>query len=81
MADVKERISIEGNFKEQVQAFVKGLIKSRMELKKLVMNIASGTKNINSSINLSTKAINKKKDELYRKYKDRIDFLNSLHLL
>lgn len=59
MADVKERISIEGNFKEQVQAFVNGLIKSRMELKKLVMDTASGSKNINSSINLSTKAINK----------------------
>ena len=50
MADVKERISIEGNFKEQVQAFVDGLIKSRLELKKLVMNTVSGTKNINSSI-------------------------------
>ena len=59
MADVKERISIEGNFKEQVQAFVDGLIKSRMELKKLVMNTVSGTKNINSSMSLSVKAINK----------------------
>ena len=59
MADVKERISIEGNFKEQVQAFVDGLIKSRMELKKLVMNTVSGTKNINSSVSLSVKAINK----------------------
>ena len=66
MADVKERISIEGNFKEQVQAFVNGLIKSRMELKKLVMNIASGTKNINSSINLSTKAINKYASEFIK---------------
>ena len=59
MADVKERISIEGNFKEQVQAFVDGLIKSRLELKKLVMNTVSGTKNINSSMSLSVKAINK----------------------
>ena len=59
MADVKERISIEGNFKEQVQAFVDGLIKSRMELKKLVMNTVSGSKNINSSMSLSVKAINK----------------------
>ena len=55
MADVKERISIEGNFKEQVQAFVNGLIKSRMELKNLVMKMVSGSKEINSSINLSTK--------------------------
>ena len=59
MADVKERISIEGNFKEQVQAFVDGLIKSRLELKKLVMSTVSGSKNINSSMSLSVKAINK----------------------
>ena len=66
MADVKERISIEGNFREQVQAFVNGLIKSRMELKKLVMDTASGSKNINSSINLSTKAINKYASEFIK---------------
>ena len=66
MADVKERISIEGNFKEQVQAFVNGLIKSRMELKKLVMSTASGSKNINSSISLSTKAINKYASEFIK---------------
>ena len=52
MADVKERISIEGNFKEQVQAFVNGLIKSRMELKNLVMKTASGTKEINSCLTI-----------------------------
>ena len=66
MADVKERISIEGNFKEQVQAFVNGLIKSRMELKNLVMNMASGTKEINTSINLSTKAINRYASEFVK---------------
>ena len=31
MSDIKERITVEGNFKEQVQAFVNGLIKARME--------------------------------------------------
>ena len=41
MADVKERISIEGNFKEQVQAFVDGLIKSRLELKKLTLSLTN----------------------------------------
>ena len=66
MADVKERISIEGNFKEQVQAFVNGLIKSRMELKNLVMKTATGTKEINSSISLSVKAINRYASEFVK---------------
>ena len=59
MADIKEKITIEGNFKEQVKAFTDSLIKSRLEFKNLVLGVSSGSKNIKNSMSLSVKAVNK----------------------
>ena len=59
MSDVRERITVEGNFKEQVQAFVNGLVKARMEFKNLILGVSTGSKSIDSSMTLSQKAIDR----------------------
>ena len=53
MSDIKEKITVEGNFKEQVQAFVNGLIKARMEFKNLIIGVSTGSKNINQTMTLA----------------------------
>ena len=59
MSDIKERITVEGNFKEQVQAFVNGLIKARMEFKNLIIGVSTGSKNINQTMTLAQKNIDR----------------------
>ena len=59
MSDIKERITVEGNFKEQVQAFVNGLIKARMEFKNLIIGVSTGSKNINQTMTLAQRKIDK----------------------
>ena len=59
MSDIKERITVEGNFKEQVQAFVNGLIKARMEFKNLIIGVSTGSKNINQTMTLAQKTIDR----------------------
>ena len=57
MSDIKERITVEGNFKEQVQAFVNGLIKARMEFKNLIIGVSTGSRNINQTMTLAQRKI------------------------
>ena len=59
MSDIKERITVEGNFKEQVQAFVNGLIKARMEFKNLILGVSTGSKTINQTMTLAQKNIDR----------------------
>lgn len=59
MSDIKERITVEGNFKEQVQAFVNGLIKARMEFKNLIIGVSTGSRNINQTMTLAQKTIDR----------------------
>lgn len=59
MSDIKEKITVEGNFKEQVQAFVNGLIKARMEFKNLIIGVSTGSKNINQTMTLAQRKIDK----------------------
>ena len=59
MSDIKERITVEGNFKEQVQAFVNGLIKARMEFKNLIIGVSTGSRNINQTMTLAQKNIDR----------------------
>ena len=59
MSDVKERITVEGNFKEQVQAFVNGLIKARMEFKNLIIGVSTGSKTVNQTMTLAQKTIDR----------------------
>ena len=59
MSDIKERITVEGNFKEQVQAFVNGLIKARMEFKNLIIGVSTGSKTVNQTMTLAQKTIDR----------------------
>ena len=59
MSDIKERITVEGNFKEQVQAFVNGLIKARMEFKNLIIGVSTGSRNINQTMTFAQKTIDR----------------------
>ena len=59
MSDIKEKITVEGNFKEQVQAFVNGLIKARMEFKNLIIGVSTGSKTINQTMTLAQRKIDK----------------------
>ena len=59
MSDIKERITVEGNFKEQVQAFVNGLIKARMEFKNLIIGVSTGSKTVNQNMTLAQRKIDK----------------------
>ena len=59
MSDIKEKITVEGNFKEQVQAFVNGLIKARMEFKNLILGVSTGSRNINQTMTLAQKTIDR----------------------
>ena len=59
MSDIKEKITVEGNFKEQVQAFVNGLIKARMEFKNLIIGVSTGSRNINQTMTLAQRKIDK----------------------
>lgn len=59
MSDIKERITVEGNFKEQVQAFVNGLIKARIEFKNLIIGVSTGSRNINQTMTLAQKTIDR----------------------
>ena len=59
MSDIKERITVEGNFKEQVQAFVNGLIKARMEFKNLIIGVSTGSRTINQNMTLAQRKIDK----------------------
>ena len=59
MSDIKEKITVEGNFKEQVQAFVNGLIKARIEFKNLIIGVSTGSKNINQTMTLAQKTIDR----------------------
>ena len=59
MSDIKEKITVEGNFKEQVQAFVNGLIKARMEFKNLIVGVSTGSKTINQNMTLAQRKIDK----------------------
>ena len=59
MSDVRERITVEGNFKEQVQAFVNGLVKARMEFKNLILGVSTGSRTINQTMTLAQKTIDR----------------------
>ena len=59
MSDIKEKITVEGNFKEQVQAFVNGLIKARMEFKNLILGVSTGSRTINQTMTLAQKNIDR----------------------
>ena len=59
MSDIKERITVEGNFKEQVQAFVNGLVKARMEFKNLIIGVSTGSRNINQTMTLAQQTIDR----------------------
>ena len=59
MSDIKEKITVEGNFKEQVQAFVNGLIKARMEFKNLIIGVSTGSRNINQTMTFAQKNIDR----------------------
>ena len=59
MSDIKERITVEGNFKEQVQAFVNGLVKARMEFKNLIIGVSTGSKTVNQTMTLAQKTIDR----------------------
>ena len=66
MSDIKERITVEGNFKEQVQAFVNGLIKARMEFKNLIIGVSTGSKNINQTMTLAQRKIDRYASQLIK---------------
>ena len=67
MSDIKEKITVEGNFKEQVQAFVNGLIKARMEFKNLIIGVSTGSKTINQNMTLAQRKIDKCASEFIKK--------------
>ena len=66
MSDIKEKITVEGNFKEQVQAFVNGLIKARMEFKNLIIGVSTGSKNINQTMTLAQRKIDRYASQLIK---------------
>ena len=66
MSDIKERITVEGNFKEQVQAFVNGLVKARMEFKNLILGVSTGSRTINQTMTLAQKAIDRYASQFVR---------------
>ena len=66
MSDIKEKITVEGNFKEQVQAFVNGLIKARMEFKNLIIGVSTGSKTINQTMTLAQRKIDKYASQLIK---------------
>ena len=66
MSDIKERITVEGNFKEQVQAFVNGLIKARMEFKNLIIGVSTGSRNINQTMTLAQRKIDRYASQLIK---------------
>ena len=66
MSDIKERITVEGNFKEQVQAFVNGLIKARMEFKNLILGVSTGSKTVNQTMTLAQRKIDRYASQLIK---------------
>ena len=66
MSDIKERITVEGNFKEQVQAFVNGLIKARMEFKNLIIGVSTGSKTVNQTMTLAQRKIDRYASQLIK---------------
>lgn len=66
MADIRERINVEGNFRQQVQAFVNGLIRARSEMTRLILGAANGGRQINRSMTLSQKAVERYANQFVR---------------
>ena len=66
MSDIKEKITVEGNFKEQVQAFVNGLIKARMEFKNLIIGVSTGSKTVNQTMTLAQRKIDRYASQLIK---------------